>query len=99
MPTIDMSVVDLTCEPAKATTCKEICAEVKRRANGGMKGYLGYCDESLVSSDFATCSILSTFDAKAGIVPDSTIMKLLAWYDNERGHGQGRCKGALGMEL
>ncbi|CAK0877947.1 unnamed protein product, partial [Prorocentrum cordatum] len=55
VPTIDVSVVDLTCELEKATTYEEICAEIKRRSEGDMKGYLGYCDEALVSTDFETC--------------------------------------------
>merc|ERR1711884_847215 len=52
VPTIDVSVVDLTCRLKKATTYEEICAEVKSRAEGSMKGILGYCDEPLVSTDF-----------------------------------------------
>merc|ERR1712025_455325 len=54
VPTIDVSVVDLTCELEKATTYEEICAEIKRRSEGDMKGFLGYCDEPLVSTDFET---------------------------------------------
>ena len=68
VPTVDVSVVDLTCRLGKATTYEEICAEVKSRANGDMKGFLGYCDEDLVSQDFVTNPISSTFDAKAGIM-------------------------------
>merc|ERR1719428_2373154 len=68
VPTIDVSVVDLTCELEKATSYEEICAETKRRAEGDMKGFLGYCDEALVSTDFETCTISSTFDSKAGIM-------------------------------
>merc|ERR1711933_485526 len=45
VPTIDVSVVDLTVELDKATTYEEICAEIKRRSEGDMKGFLGYCDE------------------------------------------------------
>ncbi|CAE8721173.1 unnamed protein product [Polarella glacialis] len=86
VPTIDVSVVDLTCELEKPTTYPEICAEIQRRANGDMKGYLGYCDESLVSTDFETCAISCTFDSKAGIMLDSTFVKLVAWYDNEWGY-------------
>merc|ERR1711967_123812 len=63
VPTADVSVVDLTCKIQKATTYEEICAEVKSRANGDMKGFLGYCDEDLVSSDFITNPIPSAFDA------------------------------------
>ncbi|CAE8621031.1 unnamed protein product [Polarella glacialis] len=86
VPTIDVSVVDLTCELEKPTTYPEICAEIQRRATGDMKGYLGYCDESLVSTDFETCAISCTFDSKAGIMLDSTFVKLVAWYDNEWGY-------------
>merc|ERR1712151_767674 len=58
VPTIDVSVVDLTVELEKPTTYEEIC--------GDMKGYLGYTDEPLVSTDFETCPISCTFDSKAG---------------------------------
>merc|ERR1712160_40515 len=86
VPTIDVSVVDLTCELEKATTYEEICAEIKRRSEGDMKGFLGYCDEALVSTDFETCPISSTFDSKASIMLDPTFVKLVAWYDNEWGY-------------
>merc|ERR1719436_614095 len=86
VPTIDVSVVDLTCRLAKETTYEEICAEIKRRSEGDIKGFLGYCDEALVSTDFETCTISSTFDAKAGIMLDDTFVKLVAWYDNEWGY-------------
>jgi glyceraldehyde 3-phosphate dehydrogenase len=86
VPTIDVSVVDLTCELEKATTYEEICAEIKRRSEGDMKGFLGYTDEALVSTDFETSTISSTFDAKAGIMLDPTFVKLVAWYDNEWGY-------------
>merc|ERR1712222_134754 len=74
VPTIDVSVVDLTCELDKATSYEEICAEIQRRSEGDMKGFLGYCDEALVSTDFETCPISRTFE------------KLVAWYDNEWGY-------------
>jgi len=86
VPTIDVSVVDLTCELETPATYEEICAEVKRRSEGDMKGFLGYCDEDLVSTDFETCTISSTFDSKAGIMIDPTFVKLVAWYDNEWGY-------------
>jgi len=86
VPTIDVSVVDLTCELEKPTSYEEICAEVKRRSEGDMKNFLGYCDEDLVSTDFETCTISSTFDSKAGIMIDPTFVKLVAWYDNEWGY-------------
>merc|ERR1712207_59592 len=86
IPTIDVSVVDLTCELEKETSYEEICAEIKRRSEGDMKGFLGYCDEPLVSTDFETSPISSTFDAKAGIMLDPTFVKVVAWYDNEWGY-------------
>merc|ERR1719408_584969 len=54
VPTSDVSVVDLTCRLSKETTYEEICAEIQARANGDMKGFLGYTDEDLVSQDFVT---------------------------------------------
>merc|ERR1711896_31793 len=86
VPTIDVSVVDLTVELENATTYEEICAEMKRRSEGDMKGYLGYCDEPLVSTDFETNTISCTFDANAGIMLDPTFVKVVAWYDNEWGY-------------
>merc|ERR1711997_37540 len=68
VPTIDVSVVDLTCRLAKATTYEEICATVKKRSEGDMKGFLGYSDEPLVSTDFEGDFISSIFDADAGIM-------------------------------
>merc|ERR1712060_820692 len=56
VPTIDVSVVDLTVELEKEATYEEICAEMKARSEGDMKGFLGYTDEALVSTDFETCS-------------------------------------------
>ena len=58
-PTIEVSVVDLTCEVEKPTTYEEICAAIKRRSEGDMKGFLGYCNQALVSKDFETCAISS----------------------------------------
>jgi glyceraldehyde 3-phosphate dehydrogenase len=86
VPVADVSVVDLTCKLAKETTYEEICAEIKRRANGDMKGFLGYTDEDLVSQDFVTCPISSVFDSKAGIMLNPKFVKLVAWYDNEWGY-------------
>jgi len=86
VPTADVSVVDLTCRLAKETTYEEICNEIKRRADGDMKGIMGYTDEDLVSQDFVTCPISSVFDAKAGIMLNPRFVKLIAWYDNEWGY-------------
>jgi len=86
VPTIDVSVVDLTCRLKNGATYEEICAEVKRRSEGDMKGFLGYTDEAVVSSDFESWPISSTFDAEAGISLNPNFVKLVAWYDNEWGY-------------
>merc|ERR1712193_354598 len=66
VPTIDVSVVDLTCRLEKATTYEEICAHIKSLSEGEMKGFLGYSDEPLVSTDYQGNYISSIFDADAG---------------------------------
>merc|ERR1712228_768361 len=86
VPTIDVSVVDLTCKLAKETTYEEICAEIQKRANGDMKGFIGYSDEPLVSTDYEGEPISCTFDAGAGIMLNPTFVKVVAWYDNEWGY-------------
>jgi glyceraldehyde 3-phosphate dehydrogenase len=86
VPTIDVSVVDFTCRLEKATTYEEICAHVKKLSEGEMKGFLGYCDEPLVSTDFQGDTRSSIFDAAAGIMLNPNFVKLIAWYDNEYGY-------------
>jgi len=86
VPTIDVSVVDLTGELEKEMTYEEAFAESERSLEDGLKYFLGYCDEPLVTKDFETSPISSTFDAKAGIMLDPTFVKLVAWYDNEWGY-------------
>lgn len=86
VPTLDVSVVDLTCRLEKSTTYEEICAAVKEASEGPMKGILGYTDEMVVSSDFYTDSRTSIFDAKAGIMLNPNFVKLVSWYDNEWGY-------------
>ncbi|CAH6722607.1 glyceraldehyde-3-phosphate dehydrogenase [[Candida] jaroonii] len=86
VPTVDVSVVDLTCNLAKPTTYEEICEVVKAAAEGPLKGVLGYTTEAVVSSDFVTSTYSSVFDASAGIQLTPTFVKLVAWYDNEFGY-------------
>ena len=86
VPTIDVSVVDLTVNLEKPATYEEICAAVKEASEGELKGILGYTDELLVSSDFIHDSRTSIFDEKAGIALTDTFVKLVAWYDNEWGY-------------
>merc|ERR1711966_190871 len=83
VPTADVSVVDLTCLLEKETSYEAICAKVKEMAEGEMKGFIGYCDEPLVSTDFESEPILSVFDAGAGIMLNPKYVKCVAWYDNE----------------
>ena len=86
VPTVDVSVVDLTCNLAKPTTYEEICAAVKKASEGELKGILAYTDEDVVSSDFISDPHTSIFDAKAGIMLTDTFVKLVSWYDNEWGY-------------
>jgi len=86
VPTVDVSVVDLTCELETATTYDEIKAEVKLASETYAKGIVGYTEDQVVSSDFVgeTCS--TVFDAGAGIMLTPTFVKLVSWYDNEWGY-------------
>ena len=86
VPTLDVSVVDLTVNLEKPAAYEEICAAMRAASEGGMKGILGYTDEEVVSSDFTTDPRSSIFDAKAGIQMSDTFVKLVAWYDNEWGY-------------
>ncbi|MBE5746276.1 MAG: type I glyceraldehyde-3-phosphate dehydrogenase [Clostridiales bacterium] len=86
VPTLDVSVVDLTVRLNTPTTYEEICAEVKRAAENELKGILDYTEEPVVSSDFIGNYHTSIFDAKAGIMLNDSFVKLVAWYDNEWGY-------------
>lgn len=86
VPTLDVSVVDLTCTLAKPATYEEICAAMKEASEGELKGILGYTDEDVVSSDFIGDPRTSIFDAKAGIALTDKFVKLVSWYDNEWGY-------------
>lgn len=86
VPTLDVSVVDLTVNLREAASYDEICAEMKLASETYMKGVLGYVDEDVVSSDFIGDRRASIFDAKAGISLTDRFAKLVAWYDNEYGY-------------
>ncbi|MBI1290356.1 type I glyceraldehyde-3-phosphate dehydrogenase [bacterium] len=86
VPTLDVSVVDLTCKLAKPTTYDAIKAAMKEAAAGDLKGVLGYTEDAVVSSDFIGEVCTSVFDADAGIMLNETFVKLVAWYDNEWGY-------------
>ena len=86
VPTLDVSVVDLTVNLAKPATYAEICEAIKKASDGELKGILGYTDEDVVSSDFLGDTRTSIFDAKAGIALTDKFVKLVSWYDNEIGY-------------
>ena len=86
VPTLDVSVVDLTCTLAKEATYAEICAAMKEASEGELKGILGYTEEAVVSSDFIDDARTSIFDADAGIQLTPKFVKLVSWYDNEWGY-------------
>jgi glyceraldehyde 3-phosphate dehydrogenase len=86
VPTLDVSVVDLTCRIDKPATYDEIKAAVKAAADGELKGIMGYTEDDVVSSDFIHEKRTSVFDAKAGIALNANFVKLVAWYDNEWGY-------------
>ena len=86
VPTLDVSVVDLTCQLAKPAKYEDICAAMKKASEGELKDILGYTDEEVVSSDFIGETRTSVFDAKAGIALTDTFVKIVSWYDNEIGY-------------
>jgi glyceraldehyde 3-phosphate dehydrogenase len=86
VPTVDVSVVDLTVRLEKATSYEEICAAVKAASEGELKGILGYTEDAVVSQDFIGDKRTSIFDKDAGIMLSPNFVKLVSWYDNEMGY-------------
>lgn len=86
VPTLNVSVVDLTVNLEKPASYDAICAEMKKASEGALKGILGYTDEAVVSSDFISDPRTSIFDATAGIALTDTFVKVVSWYDNEWGY-------------
>lgn len=86
VPTIDVSVVDLTCRLEKAATYEEIKAAVKAASENELAGILGYTEDAVVSTDFIHDKRTSIFDADAGIALNGNFVKLVSWYDNEWGY-------------
>ena len=86
VPTLDVSVVDLTCTLKKGASYQDICDAVKAAVAGPMKGIMDYTDEAVVSSDFLGNTHTSIFDEKAGIALNDKFVKLVSWYDNEIGY-------------
>ena len=83
VPTVDVSVVDLTVRLQKDTSYQAIKDAFKKAANGELKGVLKYVDEPVVSQDFVGETHTSNFDADAGIELNSKFFKVVSWYDNE----------------
>ena len=86
VPTLDVSVVDLTVNLKKETSYEEIIAELRRASENELQGILGVTDDAVVSSDFIGDSRSSIVDATAGIMLSPTFVKLVSWYDNEWGY-------------
>ena len=86
IPTVDVSAVDLTVRTSKDTSMAQINAAMKAASEGPMKGFLGYTEDPVVSSDFIGCPLSSIYDATAGIELNSRFFKLISWYDNEMGY-------------
>lgn len=86
VPTIDVSVVDLTARLEKPTSYEEICAAMKAASEGELKGILGYTEDLVVSQDFVGDKRTSIFDKDAGIMLSPTFVKVVSWYDNEMGY-------------
>ena len=86
VPTVNVSVVDLTVKLNKDASYDEICKKMKEASETSMQGILGYTEEEVVSTDFLHCPLSSIFDAHAGIALNSKFVKVVSWYDNEWGY-------------
>ena len=86
VPTLDVSVVDLTVNLKKAATKEDICKAMKTASETNLKGILGYTEDKVVSSDFLGCPLTSIFDADAGVYLTDKFVKVVSWYDNEIGY-------------
>lgn len=86
VPTIDVSVVDLTFKTEKPAKMPDIIEAFKKAAAGELKGILDVVDEEVVSSDFLHDKHSSILDVKAGIALNDHFIKLVSWYDNEWGY-------------
>lgn len=86
VPTVNVSVVDLTVKLNNDATYDQICAKIKEASETTMKGILGYTNEEVVSQDFNGSSLSSIFDSNAGIALNSKFVKVVSWYDNEWGY-------------
>ena len=95
VPTINVSVVDLTFKPKRNTTVEEINSLVKAAANGALKGVLAYTEAPLVSVDYNHDPASSTYDASLTKIIDGNLVKVCSWYDNEWGFSNRMLDTAL----
>ncbi|MBQ9638141.1 MAG: type I glyceraldehyde-3-phosphate dehydrogenase [Bacteroidales bacterium] len=86
VPTPDGSVVDLTAELERSVTKEEINAAIKEAAEGAMKGILEYCEDPIVSHDIIDNTHSSIFDSLLTQVMGGNFVKVVSWYDNEKGY-------------
>ena len=86
VPTVDVSLIDLTVRLEKPTSYEGIKKVMKLASENQLKGILGYTEDEVVSQDFVSESRTSVFDASAGMELNSNFYKLIAWYDNEYGY-------------
>lgn len=86
VPTLNVSVVDLTCSLKKEATYEQIVEAVKKASKTNMKGIMSWTDDKVVSSDFIGEEHTCVFDIEAGIMLNPKFVKLFAWYDNEWGY-------------
>ena len=86
VPTATVSVVDLVADLKRSTTAEEINREIRKAAEGHLKGIMAYCDKPLVSSDFRGHPASAIVDALSTTVLEGKMAKVLAWYDNEWGY-------------
>ncbi len=86
VPTVDVSVVDLTCRLEKSASFEEVKAALKDASENELNGVLGYTEEGVVSQDFVSEPKTSTFDANASMALNDNFVKLVSWYDNEFGY-------------
>jgi len=97
VPTINVSVVDLTFTASRATTVEEVNGILKAASEGELKGILGYNTEPLVSVDFNHDPRSSIFDATQTRVCGGTLVKVLSWYDNEWGFSNRMLDATLAL--
>ncbi len=86
VPTMDVSVVDLTVNLKNGASYEDICKTMKEASEGELKGILGYTEEAVVSQDFVGETCTSVFDAGAGLAISDNFVKVISWYDNEYGY-------------